>query len=246
MKTLLVTVSILLLCSCSSRKKVVYFSDIEQQKTESLRPYEVRLQPDDLLSIIINSNSEELLSNFNKSTNPGSTLTSSIQTYLIDQEGYIVFPTIGSIKLAGLTKKEAIELLTDAIKPYITDATVNLKITNFKVTVQGEVLRPGTFTINSERVTLLQALSLAGDLTIYGKRDRVVVIREHNNQRTYNVVDLTASNFMDSDYYFLNQNDIVYVEPNKTRINSSVVGANTSTILSAISVLVAIIGLMLR
>ena len=141
---------------------------------------------------------------------------------------------------------EAVEHLTNKIKPYITDATINLRILNFKVTVEGEVTRPGTYTVNSERVTLLQALSLAGDLTIYGKRKNILIIREQDGQRLYKVVDITSTDFMDSEYYYLNQNDIVYVEPNKTRINSSAVGPNVTTIISAISVLIAVVALVIR
>ena len=165
---------------------------------------------------------------------------------MIDKDGYITYPVIGNIKLGGLTRNEAIDVLTKAVRTFIKDATVNLRIANFKVTVQGEVRKPGTFTIESERITLLQALSMAEDMTIYGKRSHVVVIREQDGQRTFNVVDMSSSEFMNSDFYYLAQNDVVYVEPNKTRINSSVLGLDTSTILSAISVTITVIALLLK
>lgn len=242
----------LLLFSCSSRSKVAYFLDAKNNKTETLRTYVSRLQPDDLLSIIVNSKSDELLSEFNRglvSYQPisGTAINSSmIQTYLIDKEGYIIFPTIGKMKLGGLTREEAVKKLTDAVRQHITDATINLRILNFKVTVEGEVTRPGTYTINSERVTLLQALSLAGDLTIYGKRKNILVIREQDDKRVYKVVDITSTDFMNSEFYYLQQNDVVYVEPNKTRVNSSAVGPNTTAIISAISVLVAVVALIVN
>ncbi|MFJ1261083.1 polysaccharide biosynthesis/export family protein [Capnocytophaga canis] len=237
-----------ILFSCTSRKNVAYFSDIENNKTEILKSYEIRLQPDDLLKIIINSQTEELLSDFNKTQNTGVAAVGSspLQTYLIDKDGYITYPVIGNIKLGGLTRNEAIDVLTKAVRTFIKDATVNLRIANFKVTVQGEVRKPGTFTIESERITLLQALSMAEDMTIYGKRSHVVVIREQDGQRTFNVVDMSSSEFMNSDFYYLAQNDVVYVEPNKTRINSSVLGLDTSTILSAISVTITVIALLLK
>ena len=230
---------------------MAYFTDIESHKTEEIASYTTRLQPDDLLGIVVNSKSEKLVSDFNRGAHAFSTSfeaysTASLQTYLVDKEGYIDYPIIGKIKVSGLTREEFLDKLTQAIKPYITDVSVNLRILNYKIIVQGEVANPGVFTINSERVTILQALSLAGDLTIYGKRDRVLVIREQDNKRTFNVIDLTSSDFMTSDYYFLQQNDIVYVEPNKTKINSSTIGANTSTIFSTISVLLAVISLILR
>lgn len=242
----------LLLFSCAPREKVAYFVNAKNNNTEVLKPYVSRLQPDDLLGIVVNSKSDELLSAFNKgfvSFQPvvGATVTqATLQTYLIDKEGYIYYPTIGKIKLGGLTREEAVEHLTKAIKPYITDVTINLRILNFKVTVEGEVARPGTFTINSERVTLLQALSLAGDLTIYGKRKNILVIREQDDQRVYKFVDITSTDFMSSDFYYLQQNDVVYVEPNKTRVNSSVIGPNVTTIISAFSLLVAVAALVIR
>ncbi|MDO4228277.1 MAG: polysaccharide biosynthesis/export family protein [Capnocytophaga sp.] len=242
----------LLLFSCASREKVVYFLNAKNDNTEALKPYVSKLQPDDLLGIVVNSKSDELLAEFNRglvSFQPvmGTTVTqATLQTYLIDKDGYIYYPTIGKIKLGGLTREEAVERLTTAIKPYITDATINLRILNFKVTIEGEVTRPGTFTINSERVTLLHALSLAGDLTIYGKRKNILVIREQDNKRIYKFVDITSTDFMNSDFYYLQQNDIVYVEPNKTRVNSSVVGPNVTTIISAISVLIAVVALVVR
>lgn len=244
----------LLLFSCASREKVAYFLDAKNNKTETLKPYVSRLQPDDLLSIIVNSKSEELLGEFNRGLvsyqpSPAGLATgspSTLQTYLIDKDGYIYFPTIGKTKLGGLTREEAVERLTEAIRQHITDATVNLRILNFKITVEGEVNRPGTYTINSERITLLQALSLAGDLTIYGKRNNILVIREQDDKRVYKVIDITSTDFMNSEYYYLNQNDVVYVEPNKTRVNSSAVGPNTTTIISAISVLVAMVALIVN
>ncbi|MNG10300.1 hypothetical protein D3C84_937590 [compost metagenome] len=111
---------------------------------------------------------------------------------------------------------------------------------NFKISLQGEVNLPGTYPVASERITLIEALSMAKDLTIYGKRDNILVIREINGAKTYNRVDITKSDFINSPFYYLTQNDVVYVEPNKTRINSSVVGPNTSVIISAISILVSL------
>jgi polysaccharide export outer membrane protein len=164
-----------------------------------------------------------------------------LQTYLIDSQGYIIFPVLGKIQLGGLTSTQAADALTDALKPFVVDASVNLRLMNFKVTVQGEVTRPGTFTIESERITLLQALSMAGDIALYGKRDNILIIREVDGKRSYNRVDITKPDFMDSDFYYLAPNDVVYVEPNKIRINSSAVGPNLTFALSALSLLTTIV-----
>ena len=246
-KYVVLTTLVLLLASCAYREKMVYLVDIEQKETEITQSYEPKLQPDDVLSIIVNSNAPELVAKFNPSMfifQQGSERGSGqqrLQTYLIDAQGEIIFPVIGKIKLGGLTTTQATEALTEALKPHVNDATINLRLMNFKVTVQGEVARPGTFTIESERVTLLQALSLAGDVALYGKRDNILIIREVDGKRSYNRVDITKPDFMDSDFYYLAPNDVVYIEPNKIRVNSSAVGPNLTFALSAISLLTTIV-----
>jgi polysaccharide export outer membrane protein len=129
---------------------------------------------------------------------------------------------------------------------YIKEPRLNLRIVNFKVTVHGEVNKPGVFTISSERITLLEAIAQAGDLTIYGKRDNILVIREQNGTKTYARVDLTKADFFQSPYYYLTQNDVVYVEPNKTKINASAVGPNLTVIFTGISLLITIVALTIR
>lgn len=243
---LFITTLAFLLTACASREKMIYVNDIkESSQVDITNSYQPKLQPDDVLSIIVNSNAPELVAKFNPSMvsfqTGGSAGQQRLQSYLIDAEGYIVFPVLGKIKLGGLTTAQATEVLTEAIKPHVSDATINLRLMNFKITVQGEVVRPGTFTIESERVTLLQALSLAGDLGIYGMRDNILVIREVDGKRTYNRVDITKSDFMSSDFYYLAPNDVVYVEPNKIRINSSAVGPNLTFALSALSLLTTIV-----
>lgn len=246
-KTVISFIILLVLTSCASRKNVVYLNKLEGDKTEDINPYITTLQPDDLLSIIVNSKAEELTKDFNLPTirfqtdSESAGGTGRIQTYLIDKDGFIEFPEIGKIKLGGLTREEAITTLTDVIEPYITDAKINLRILNFKVTVQGEVARPGTLTIDTERITLFQALSMAGDMTIYGKRKDILIIREFNGKRTFTKVDITTPDFINSDFYYLKQNDVVYVEPNKTQVNSSVIGRDLTIAMSAISLLLTII-----
>jgi len=245
---LAITALAFLVTGCASREKMIYLNDLEgNSQTEITNSYQPKLQPDDVLSIIVNSNAPELVAKFNPSLlifQQGSEMGSGqqrLQTYLIDAEGYIIFPEIGKIQLGGLTTAEATEKLTTLIKPRVADATINLRLMNFKVTVQGEVARPGTYTIESERITLFQALSLAGDIGIYGKRGNILVIREVDGKRTYNRVDITNSDFTNSDFYYLSPNDVVYVEPNKVRINSSAVGPNLTFVLSAVSLLTTIV-----
>lgn len=251
-KVFIIAFGLVLLTSCASRKKIVYLYDLEKNKTEEITSYEAKLQPDDVLSIIVNSSTKELTQKFNSGLiafQPTSEFASSgqrLQTYLIDKEGYIEFPEVGPVKLGGLTREQAVQALTEAIKPHVMDARINLRIMNFKVSILGEVARPGTHTIDSERITLLQALSMAGDMTIYGKRDAVLVIREQDGKRTYNTIDITQPDFLNSDFYYLKQNDVVYVEPNKTRVNSSVIGPNLTVAISAISLLVTVFAVLTR
>jgi polysaccharide export outer membrane protein len=240
-----------LLASCVSKKKVVYMQDIDQVKSyDSSTLYEAKLQPDDLLSIIVSAENPELTVPFNLPQIQGNyeinNNQNGIKTYLIDNYGYIEFPVIGKMKLGGLTRTEAKEKLVSAVAEYIKNPIINLRILNFKVSVLGEVLKPNSFTLASERITLLEAISLAGDLTIYGKRNTILIIREVEGKKTYNRVDITKSDFLNSPFYYLAQNDVVVVEPNKTRVNASAVGPNVTATISAISVLVTLLVVLLR
>ncbi|MFZ4436034.1 MAG: polysaccharide biosynthesis/export family protein [Flavobacterium psychrophilum] len=250
-KIVLLVFSLILLLSCASKKKVVYLQDIDQTKSyDSSTLYEPKLQPDDLLSIIVSAENPELSVPFNLPQIQGNyeinNNQNGIKTYLVDNFGFIEFPVIGKLKLGGLTRTEATAKLVTAVGEYIKNPIINLRILNFKVSILGEVLKPSSFTLSSERITLLEAISMAGDLTIYGKRNNILIIREAEGKKTYNRVDITKSDFLNSPFYYLAQNDIVVVEPNKTRVNASVVGPNVTATISAISVLVTLIVVLLR
>lgn len=240
--------------SCASKEKIVYFQNLSDTSSSMPTQYEPRLKTDDLLMIIVSSRNPEAVKDFNLPTvsvvNPNNlvnvTSPAQVQTYLIDSEGYIQFPIIGKIKLAGLTRREALDKLDVEIKKYVTDAIINMRIVNFEVSVMGEVVRPGTFNIQTERITLPEAISMAGDLTIYGQRSNVLIIREIDGVKTYNYVDMTKGDFINSPFYYLTQNDLVYVEPNKTRVNSSVIGPNIQVALTGVSLLITIIALVIR
>lgn len=249
-------VLLMFLClSCGSKQDVVYYQNIDNMTAQqNSNSYEIKIQPDDLLMIIVSADDPEVAIPFNLRTYSVSTNNrldiaqgqQTVQLYLVDQSGSIEFPVLGKLKLGGLTRTEALQLLQTKIGVYIKNPIVNLRITNFKVSLQGEVNLPGTYPIASERVTLVEALSMAKDLTIYGRRDNILVIRETNGVKSYNRVDITKSDFINSPFYYLTQNDVVYVEPNKTRINSSAVGPNTSVIISAISILVSLAVLIFK
>jgi polysaccharide export outer membrane protein len=240
--------------SCASRQDVVYYQDIDsvglQQKFSS---YEIKIQPDDLLSIIVTADDAEIAAPFNLRSisvmQPGrqdlAQGQQTMQLYLVDAAGMIDFPVLGKLKISGLTRSEVTKMFQDKIGVFIKNPIINFRITNFKVSVQGEVNSPGSYTLNSERVTLIEALTMAKDLTIYGRRNNILVIREVDGVKTYNRVDITKSDFINSPFYYLAQNDVIYVEPNKNRINAAAVGANTGVIISITSILITLITLII-
>lgn len=249
-KTVFLFVAITLV-SCASRKDIAYLQNVDSQKNSAeLLSYEPRLQKDDLLSIIISADQPEATYPFNMPQIQGNYQINEnqdgIKTYLIDAYGDIQFPVIGKIHLDGLSRTEAVQKIESEVKQYITSATVNLRILNYKISVLGEVNHPGNVKISSERLTLLEALSQAGDLTIYGKRNNILIIRESDGKRTFNRVDMTKADFIDSPYYYLSQNDVVVVEPNKTKVNASVIGPDVAAVISALSVLVSLTILLTR
>ena len=240
----------LVLVSCRSTKNVVYLQDVDPLKQQEIeQKYEVIIHKDDLLAIMVNSKDPELAVPFNMplvtyELGKETSGQNRVLGYLVDSNGYIDFPILGQLYVEGLTRLQ----LTDLIKrrlieeDLIKDPIVTIQFLNFKVSVMGEVARPGSFTINSDRITLLEALSMAGDLTIYGRRDRVAVIREVDGQRTILFHDLRSADIFSSPCYYLQQNDIVYVEPNKAKAGTSEINQNTSASvwLSAVSILASI------
>jgi polysaccharide export outer membrane protein len=243
-----------LLFSCASRKEVVYYQNIDGfGSQEKLNSYEIKIQPDDLLMIIVSAEDPEIAAPFNLKSisiqSPGkidaATGQQTMQLYLTDSNGFIEFPVLGKLKVSGMSRSEVLTMLQQKIGVYIKNPIINLRITNFKVSLQGEVNAPGTYTVASDRITLIEALSMAKDLTIYGKRDNVLIIRETDGLKTYNRVDLTQADFINSPFYYLAQNDVVYVEPNKTKINGAAVGPNTGVIISITSLLITLVTLII-
>ena len=239
----------IMLFSCASRTDVVYYQNIDtinsQEKSSS---YEIKIQPDDLLSIIVSAEDAEVAMPFNLGSTSGSNVSSgqqTVQSYLVDSNGTIDFPILGQLKVSGLTRSEVLKMLQDKIVVYVKKPIINLRIMNFKVSVQGEVNSPGTYTVPSDRITLIEALTMAKDLTIYGKRNNILIIREVDGVKSYNRVDITKADFIHSSFYYLAQNDVIYIEPNKSRISSAAVGASTGLIFSATSILITLITLII-
>lgn len=242
-------------CSCASKKDVIYLQNVNTLSQDPAL-FETKLQPDDLLMIVVSAPDLEAALPFNlpvAATMAASATSMDVvnaqvryQNYLVDAKGFIEFPVIGSIQVGGLTKVQAQEKLVKEIKKYINSPIVNLRIMNFKVSVLGEVVRPGVIDMATERITLLEAISRTGDLTIYGNRSNIMIIREIDGVKTYNYVDITSADFVKSDFYYLRQNDIVYVQPNQIKVNSSAVGPNTTVIISSVSLLITVVALIVR
>lgn len=250
-------IAIFLFTSCQSYKKVPYLQDTEVvERTVQLgNLYDAKIMPKDLLTIAVSCTSPELAVPFNLTVaNPSSATTGNamlttqavLQPYLVDNEGKINFPVLGELKVEGLTKKETELMIVEKLKPYIKETPiVTVRMVNYKISVIGEVMRPGTFTISNEKVNLLEALAMAGDMTVYGLRDNVKLIRENaNGKQEIITLDLNKAETILSPYYYLQQNDVVYVTPNKAKARNSDIGNSTSLWFSATSILVSLASLL--
>ena len=225
--------------SCATRKEVAYFQNATDYETlVETNTFEPRLKVDDLLSIYISANDIESTTPFNLKKGEG--ITYEEVDYVIDKDGEVDFPLLGKIKLQGLTTEEAKKLIKDQLveKQLLKDPVVNLRIKNFRVTILGHVRKPGTYTIPTERITLLEGLGLAGDLEIKARRDNVLVIRDFEGIKTFTRINLTSKEFINSPVYYLTQNDVVYVEPNSSAIKTSELDARATILVSIFSVLI--------
>lgn len=236
-----------LLTSCASKEDVIYFNGINSSDNSiGLDSYSPTYHIDDELVILVNAIDAEAAKPFNQVTASVSRdpLRSRgeerIQTYIIDSEGYVNFPVLGKIKIAGLNRAQATTLFEDQLAVYIKDPIVNIRTVNYKITVLGEVNRPGTYTATNERITLIEALGMAGDMTIYGERENVLVIQDYDGKKTYTRVNLKSDDLFQSPVYYLAQNDVVYVEPNNTRARASSIGAGTAVLISALGILISV------
>lgn len=247
--------SLFIMSSCSSYKNVPYLQNPEvvNELKKELPLYDAKIMPKDLLTIMVNTTDPEAAAPFNltaqtAANNANTSLYSqpTLQQYLVNNEGNIDFPVLGRLHVGGLTKNQAEDLVREKLKPYLREEPiVTVRMVNYKISVMGEVARPGTFTVNNEKVNILEALAMAGDLTIWGKRDDVMLIREDaKGKREIVTLNLNDANLITSDHYYLQQNDILYVSPNKTKAKNSDIGQSTSLWFSATSILVSIASLL--
>ena len=225
-------------CNPETYKKINYLQDIEENTSMSMTVNKgIIIQPQDQLSIIVTSRDPKMAVPFNLSVSTfytGSELSSSagasqrITGYIVDNSGDINFPSLGEVHVSGLNRWDLQDLIRDKLSDsgLLKDAVVTVEFLNFKISVLGEVTSPGTYTVTGDKITILQALALARDLTIYGQRENVRVIREQNGQRQIYVLNLTDSDIFSSPAYYLQQNDVVYVTPSKVRAGQGEINEN--------------------
>ena len=258
---ILTVVAAALFASCSTPNNIAYFQNKAVDQPEKIDKHAgIVIQPKDMLSIIVSSKNPELVVIFNLpvvSYQAGSEIVSTggysqrLMGYVVDNEGNIDFPILGPIKVSGLTRWELSELIKNKLLNggYLSDAVVTVEFMNFKVSVIGEVNSPGTYTIEGDKVTILQAISLARDLTIYGMRENVSVIRERDGERTIYEINLCDVSLFNSPAYYLQQNDIVYVQPSGIKARQSTTDDKalrmTSIAVSSGSLLVSIATLLI-
>ncbi|TDQ73507.1 polysaccharide biosynthesis/export family protein [Sphingobacterium yanglingense] len=240
---------LLVLVSCASRKEIIYLQPSSVELENLYTKHTPRIQQEDLLTITISSADIKATQPFNQQNayQMQAAAASDLAfkpTYLVDANGEIDFPVLGKVKVGGLSRLEATDRIRERLKQYIVDPGVNLTFANFKVTVLGEVRTPGTYTMKQERVTVLEALGLAGDMTIKGQRNNVLLIREQNGEKQMQRLNLLSDSVLNSPYYYLAQNDVIYVEPNNSQVRNSRFGQDTSVWISITSLMITIITLV--
>jgi len=260
MKKILVYLTIgiaaVVVSSCSSTKQVAYLQNSDEVSlAQSEYLYDARIMPKDQLTITVSTTNDEAAVPFNMTVatpytvgQRSSSSQAALQLYLVDNDGMIAFPIIGEIKVGGLTKAEAEQMIEEKIRPYMAETEnpiVTVRMSSYSISVLGEVNRPGSYQVSREKINILEALAQAGDLTIYGVRDKVKLIREDaKGKKEIVTMNLNDANIINSPYYYLQQNDIVYVEPNKVKAQNSSVGSMTTLWFSATSILISLVSLL--
>ena len=252
-KFLVLLFALTLFVSCKTPHSITYFQDTKNgTKIRSIisdsSSYEITIRPADLLTIAVSSIDPNAVAIFNLPATtyltPGNTELSTtpvMQTYLVDNHGNIDFPVLGRIKASGLTRIELADYIKEKVKVYVKEPLVNVQIINFKISVLGEVNAPGTKSVSGERITILDAISLAGDLTINGMRNNALLIRENGMKKDFYRFDLTSSDLFSSPYFYLKQNDIIYIEPNEAKQNSSKIDSRKQFNISVASTITSVV-----
>ena len=250
------------LSSCTSKKKLDYLQNIESVALEaSMKNAKSTIQPNDQLVIMVTAKDMDVVKPFNQNFSSGQILQYSLPsnnapaqsqtsasgpTYMVDSQGNIEFPVIGKINTENKTTEELRDILKKEISKYVLNPQVSVRNTNYKITVLGEVNRPGTYNIPDAQTTLLEVLGLAGDLTIYGNREDILVLRNIDGTMTKERINLTKADFINSPYFYLKQNDVIIVSPNETKQKTSRLDPNAGIYISVASIVVTILALIFK
>ncbi|WP_396146751.1 polysaccharide biosynthesis/export family protein [Flavobacterium sp.] len=250
-KIVLFFLSIILITSCTTKKDIVYFQDIKNKQQSQVQYVVPKIQINDILNVNVSALNPEAVAPFNQQLdNLGnqSDANMKLRGYLVSAEGNIVFPIVGKIKLAGTTPEEAEDIIKNILvsKGLLVDPVISVRLLNGKITILGDISKPGTYPYSEQNITLLQALGYASDLSISGIRKDILVIREENGTRTYGHIDMTKTDWFDSPYYYIKQNDVIYVYPNGPKIKSAGYLTNLSTVLSVVASSITLILLITR
>lgn len=256
--SVVVSVMVLFMAGCGSSKDVPYFTNIDSISLAASRGlYDAHIMPKDQLTITVITIDPQASTPFNLTVQNAlstsgqlSTGGGSLQGYLVDNDGFINFPVIGKIHVAGLTKTECEDLIKSKVQPYLAKSEnpiVTVTMASYRVTVMGEVATPKVVPVSTEKMSVLEAIASAGDLTIYGRRDNILLIREDATGEKHHVrLNLNDANLINSPYYYLQQNDIIYVQPNRVKAGNSGIGSSTTIWFSFISIITSVASLLVN
>lgn len=247
---IMVVTMILMMVGCGSSKEVAYWQNIDSISLAASKGlYDAKIMPKDELTILVQTTDPLTSEPFNLRSTGQTSSKNQITGYLVDNDGMINFPIVGKIHVAGLTKTECEDLIKSKIQPYLArteNPLVSVRTSSYRITVIGEVNRPGVIPVSTEKISLIEALAEAGDMTIYGKRDNVLLVREDKSGEKHKVrLNMNDANIINSPYYYLQQNDIVYVEPHKVKARNTFFGSNTSIFYSVIGITTSLVSLLI-
>lgn len=247
---IMVVTVILMMVGCGSSKQVAYWQNIDSISLAASKGlFDAKIMPKDELTILVQTTDPLTSEPFNLRSTGQTSSKNQITGYLVDNDGMINFPIVGKIHVAGLTKTECEDLIKSKIQPYLArteNPLVSVRTSSYRITVIGEVNKPGVIPVATEKISLIEALAEAGDMTIYGKRDNVLLVREDKSGEKHKVrLNMNDANIINSPYYYLQQNDIVYVEPHKVKARNTFFGSNTSIFYSVIGITTSLVSLLI-
>lgn len=253
LKNIFLLLSLVTVISCGVPKNISYLQGLKNlEEINTKEKNHIKYKPQDVISILVSADDEETAIPFNANTvsnsneeNNSRFTNKKASKYLVDSNGNIEFPILGKLKVSNLTSLEVKEMIENKLNPYIKNPIVNVKLANFKITILGEVNNPGSILIDDEQISILEAIGIAGDLKLQGKRDNLLVIRKENDKHISYKIDLTSKDIFNSPVYYLKQNDIIYIEPNRSRKKESRGNESTRILSTTSSILGIIISLIL-